>query len=86
MTREQLAHALTERKDEQGWLIEGTTPDGLPIWWTAQVMQWSFDAFKGVRFARKEDAERIIASWDKSLWPFDARATEHGFAAMEGRG
>ncbi|MCH8178172.1 MAG: hypothetical protein IIA02_00100 [Proteobacteria bacterium] len=59
--------------DERGWLIEWSLPDGAgPTYWTggehdpshkrarAGVAEFSRDSLKAVRFARKEDAEKVL--------------------------
>lgn len=48
-----------EEKIETGWLIEFTSPSGI-IWWAGNTV-WTADAYKAVRFARKVDAETVIA-------------------------
>ena len=56
---------------EFGWLIE---IDG-PMWWTGNAYPhtWTKDSLKAIRFARKEDAMRMIGI---EYLP-DAYATEH---------
>jgi hypothetical protein len=59
---------------ESGWLVERPpTPDTHPTWWHPQH-GWSKDAGRGLRFARKKDAEAYIAGGRFTL---DAVATEH---------
>jgi hypothetical protein len=56
-----------------------------PIWWTGineNIMSegfasWSHDPNDGVRFCRKEDAERVIIGLGYSLDNLWMKATEH---------
>lgn len=62
------------------WMLELPTVTG-PSWW-AGASTWSYDPHEGVRFARKEDAERVRDSGSLLLAPMYAHevvATEHGF-------
>ena len=65
---------------ETGWLIENTIA-GRAVWWQARNdcgRTWTTDASNAVRFARKEDAERVIGAlhaFDDFL--SDAIATDH---------
>jgi hypothetical protein len=78
-----LAALREERRDEHAWLIEATTPDSKPTWYTADLIPWSFDADKALRFSRQKDAEAVIASWPPSIWPWmNTRATEHAWSPM----
>lgn len=65
---------------ETGWLIENTI-GGRGVWWRARNecgRTWTTDACDAIRFARKEDAERVIGALQKSD-PFmsGAFATDH---------
>jgi hypothetical protein len=69
-------------KEETSWLIEMpmATFGGPPCWWTGEYRsgklnhQWSTDPLDAVRFARKEDAERVLHG---TLRLKEAIATEH---------
>jgi hypothetical protein len=43
--------------DEKGWMIE---IQGKPVWWTGRNWLFSADPNDGIRFARREDGERIL--------------------------
>ena len=68
---------------EIAWLIEipMTTFGGPPVWWTGDYSTmtslWSEDSLKAVRFARKQDAEAVIAGAVPSIFKKDSMATEH---------
>lgn len=90
--------ALTQRsataiRDECAWLIEIKHND-YTLWWRGGndpwanygEPRWTQDAFKAVRFCRKEDAEVLIRSWGASV--VGAFAISHLFMALpdsEGR-
>ncbi len=67
--------------EETGWLIELRQPkaefiSARPAWWGdtgGDVLGWTEDHAKAVRFARKQDAEMVIADigWTEAF------ATEH---------
>ena len=59
-----------EHKEEFGWLIENDWNER-PEWW--RPLKWTTDANEAVRFARKEDAERVI----REMLFANAHATEH---------
>ena len=68
---------------ESGWLIEMSLESvgGPPCWWTGKFKtgyldSWSSNPIEVVRFARKEDAERVINGTLKKYFKA-ARATEH---------
>jgi len=61
-------------EQETGWLIETADSTRAPRWWAPQAdMQWTSDASKALRFARKEDAETMI----EFICIDRAKATEH---------
>lgn len=65
------------------WLIEGRWPDKHVSWWSARRLAWCHDALKAMRFARKRDAEALIALMDMTnTMPFDVYPCEHGFAPL----
>ena len=60
---------------EFAWLIE--FPGSRPAWWDGRGPDTGvLDASDAVRFARKEDAERVLA-W---IVTRDGIVTEHGWA------
>lgn len=68
---------------ETGWLIE-ISIDGRPAWWAGDdindpgVDAWVWDSLEAVRFARKEDADRVICGLlVESLEAPEMQATEH---------
>jgi len=74
---------------ETAWMIKATQKEcdllGIeyPAWWTGADPKiseiFSSDSMEGVRFARREDAERVIRGWGYSLaneWCF---ASEHAW-------
>ena len=66
--------------DDTAWLITNTIA-GRDVWWRAHNecgRTWTTDANDAVRFARKEDAERVIGALRgvDGFMP-DATATEH---------
>ena len=88
-TREEQRQALqtaaryAERHDpssEYGWLIElGSDP---PSWWDGRAPDgFVWDAFEAVRFARAEDAQRIIVWSIPDGVRRGCKATLHGFDA-----
>lgn len=77
---------------EAAWLIEcgkSESPSPHPLWWVGSPMRqpacpwWTHDANRAVRFARKEDAERMIhvIGLDDNASP--AFASEHVFLRGE---
>lgn len=61
---------------ETGWLIERpATADLEPKWWHPQN-GWTKNAGRGLRFARKEDADAYIAS---GRFTCDVLAVEHAW-------
>lgn len=73
--QERAAPAQQPVADETGWLIE-LKPSVVqtPAWFQFSCDDdWTTDAFKAVRFARKEDAEQVIAYYG---WT-EAFASEH---------
>lgn len=64
--------------DEIGWLCELPSTAFGPSWWCAPEHEWTKDASKALRFARKQDAENYIAEIGE--WT-DVIATEHMWAA-----
>jgi hypothetical protein len=64
---------------EIGWLIETTDRDGAPQWFTLEpgtFDDWTKDASKALRFARKEDGDNFANSYlDGREYP--CRVTEH---------
>ena len=69
-----MADAMTPpAPTESGWLIEFT--GGAPSWWDGRGPDTGmFDANEAVRFARREDAERVLY-WIVTRRP--AIVTEH---------
>lgn len=56
-----LKAASVKAQDETGWLIElAASPPSEPKYWQNGSL-WTGDNIKAIRFARKEDAERIAA-------------------------
>jgi len=50
---------MTDHNDESGWVIErGDSSPGSPTYWSGPDA-WSQDHMDAVRFARKQDAERV---------------------------
>lgn len=88
-------------KDEFAWLIEAAGPCYLAIRGVkmgaaterdsvAQFFQWTDDANKALRFARKEDAERAMfairelkAELFPTCFPTFPKAVEHGWVNKE---
>ncbi len=63
---------------ETGWLIERQL-GGRAIWWRATPTcgrTWTTDANEAVRFARKEDAQKVMFTWSDPFFR-GAIATEH---------
>jgi hypothetical protein len=60
--------------DETGWLIQKDNIE----WWTGSG--WTQDSYEAVRFARKEDAERVIFGFP-AVWASNSTATEHAWMA-----
>lgn len=63
--------AEAQEPDEAGWMIECS--HGFTGWWDGRIIQgmvdcrfFNTDPNKGVRFARREDAERVIKSCGNS--------------------
>jgi hypothetical protein len=58
--------------EESGWLIEA---GDLPVYWNGAG--FDRDDLKAIRFARKEDGERLVAAWrrQKDVSPY--RVLEH---------
>jgi hypothetical protein len=63
-------------EDETGWMIERQIA-GRAHWWTGAI-GWSYDNQEGIRFARKLDAERVIAAHGLA----DSVALEHMWTSM----
>jgi hypothetical protein len=68
---------------ELGWLIERYVGD-VTMWWTGESpaydpvtwwRSWTTDSLKAIRFARKEDAQRIIEFLGN--YAFNAKPIEH---------
>jgi hypothetical protein len=63
--------------DETAWLIELAPGRGTPTWWgrvdDEDILGWTTDNQKAIRFAREQDAQAII---DDTGWN-DVKATEH---------
>ena len=63
---------------ETAWLVEMKEPEEnrppTPRWWHPEH-GWMWDAFKAIRFARKQDAEDYI----KHSRCLPGKATEHAF-------
>lgn len=79
-------------KDESGWLIElprhSVRMNETPLWWAGGGIKphmvfdepvWTLDAVKAVRFCRKEDAIRAIASWEDVGLIRQVKILEHLF-------
>lgn len=64
---------------ETGWLIETTAYGDDIHYWNGHMFDdddWTKDSIEAVRFARKEDAQKIIdyIGWDNGVF-----AIEHGW-------
>lgn len=73
------------------WLIERGQPEGSPRtkWWgvtdpRSEGHGWVDSAWDADRFATREEADAIIARFDRVGHPFPARAVEHGFSPGRG--
>jgi hypothetical protein len=66
-------------KDETGWLCELPSSAFGPSWWCVPEHEFTTDASKALRFARKQDAEDYIA--ETGEWT-DVIATEHMWPAL----
>jgi hypothetical protein len=67
---------------ETGWLIE-TAIDGRPHWWNGHAFkadEWTCDSLQAIRFARKEDAEVVMARCCVAREPMSA--TEHQWGPL----
>lgn len=63
---------------ETGWLIErGQSEHQSPTMWWCGGTEWSDDAAKAVRFARRVDAERVVAAESSYVGDPIGRVTEH---------
>lgn len=74
------------RPDETAWLIELPRAGSTPTWFTGRnPVLFSDDANEAIRFARKQDAEAMIAGWNGWELPMivGAVATEHAW--MDGK-
>lgn len=69
---------MADEKPETGWLIEGTTVQGWPMWLcvVSKGWNWTCDSLKAIRFARAEDAE-AVRSLLTLVWDTEAKVTEH---------
>jgi len=61
--------------DETGWLIEKDNIE----WWTGSG--WTQDSYEAVRFARKEDAERVIFGFP-AIWAVKAKSVRFSTAVI----
>lgn len=65
--------------DEYGWVIErGDSSPASPLYWAGPLLndfsgRWSQDHLDAIRFARKRDAENVMAHFDH----LHCRACEH---------
>lgn len=69
--------------DESGWMIEAKIY-GEPWWWCAVGIgaaynHFTSDSYRGIRFSRKIDAERVISAMFSAA---DVIATEHAWDAF----
>ena len=69
-----LARKGFDRWGEAGWLCELPSTAFGPSWWCVPEHEFTTDASKALRFARKQDAEDYIA--ETGEWT-DVIATEH---------
>lgn len=63
---------------ETGWLIEKPGARETPLWLCGVIRsgpKWTVDSYEAIRFARKLDADRMIAELE--LDPRVHTATEH---------
>lgn len=72
-----------ERKSEFAWLIElGDSPASQPLYWSAGIpakgppTNWHPDHLEAVRFARKQDAEKVATALAGGV---SVRICEHGW-------
>lgn len=64
------------RQTEFAWVIErGDTPPSAPAYWTGSDQGWSQNHVDAVRFARKEDAEKVAYHFRQP----NCRICEHGW-------
>lgn len=62
---------------EYGWLVEIAYTDGTPHWWSGRGGDdcWTKNSLDAIRYARKEDAEKVIEYFGWTSPP--VIATEH---------
>lgn len=70
---------LREALESYVWLVEWPACANMPARWWNPVDGWMLDAFKALRFSRKEDAQLFIQAQRFMLQI--AVATEHGFVS-----
>ncbi len=69
---------------ETGWMIEGKDYKDVPMWWRGATIKgsnynnFSSDSLDGIRFARKEDAEKAMYALFSGA---EVTATEHEWIA-----
>lgn len=69
--------AVSNPLPQYAWLIEGNVGPRGPVYWgiVGDQTGWTGDPWRAIRFARKDDAEAIIAARG---FP-GCKAVEHGF-------
>jgi hypothetical protein len=66
-----------ESADETGWLIELPRENDSPRWWDGGA--WTTDHLEAVRFARRQDAERVML---KQHYGLGVIALQHVWSAV----
>lgn len=76
LMKERRAHAVAGSADQVGWLVEHGPAEG-PVYLHMKQPGpgWTRDAFKAVRFARREDAQAALEMYG----PEYGRVAEHAF-------